>query len=208
MVCVYLYLLQESQTQSVAEYLQKWQATTLPATLQQIIKLQTEQAKKEKTEEEKTEHPQNSILNIPTVPVLRNTHLQNGSTFMNADQMMIAINPSDLNVHLENEQEDESNMQPLVKEQQIQTDSPKIERKPKFRAKIGEIKVSLSIDGSTLYCCPECSLVFSDKADIDQHIQAHIQVRITIVSQNKPVYIRLIQYLVIVNKPVYLNEQI
>ncbi|XP_076171528.1 uncharacterized protein LOC143148753 [Ptiloglossa arizonensis] len=174
--------MQDSQAQlqqqsAMAEYFQKLQATTLPLTLQQLIKLQTEQTKKEKIEEEKVEHTQNNILNIPSVPVFRNTQLQNGSSFMNSDQMMTTINPNDLNVHIENQQENDNTVQSVKVEQQIQTDSPKIEKKMKFRAKTGEIKISIALDGSTLYCCPECNLAFSDKAEIEQHIQAHIQER-------------------------------
>ncbi|XP_016905662.1 zinc finger protein 616-like [Apis cerana] len=173
--------MQDSQLQqqsAMAEYFQKLQATTLPLTLQQLIKLQTEQVKKEKTEEEKVEHTQNNILNIPSVSVFRNTHLQNGNnSFMNSDQMLVSINPNDLNVQIENQQENENTVQTIKVEQQIQTDSPKTEKKMKFRAKTGEIKISVALDGSTLYCCPECNLAFPDKAEIEQHIQAHIQER-------------------------------
>lgn len=170
------------QSSIVAEYLQKWQATTLPIALQQLIKMQTEQVKKELVMEEKTEHSQNNILNIPSVPTFRNTQLQNGGGFVNADQMMVPVNPNDLNIQLENEQENQSNLQPVVKvEQQIQTDLPRIEKKPKFRAKIGEIKMSVTMNGSMVYCCPECNLVFQNMTDTNQHIQAHIQVYITFI---------------------------
>ncbi|XP_015429553.1 PREDICTED: zinc finger protein with KRAB and SCAN domains 5-like [Dufourea novaeangliae] len=168
---------QVQQQSAMAEYFQKLQATTLPLTLQQLIKLQTEQVKKDKTEEEKVEHTQNNILNIPSVPVFRNAQLQNGTTFMNPEHMMVSINPNDLNVHVENQQENGNMVHSVKVEQQIQTDSPKTERKMKFRAKTGEIKISVGLDGSTLYCCPECNLAFSDKAEIEQHIQAHIQER-------------------------------
>ncbi|XP_068984363.1 uncharacterized protein [Bombus flavifrons] len=173
--------MQDSQVQlqqqsAMAEYFQKLQATTLPLTLQQLIKLQTEQVKKEKTEEEKVEHTQNNILNIPSVPVFRNT--QNGNnTFINSDQLIVSINPNDLNIQVENQQETENAVQAVKVEQQIQTDSPKTEKKMKFRAKTGEIKISVALDGSTLYCCPECNLAFPDKTEIEQHIQAHIQER-------------------------------
>ncbi|XP_017893277.1 zinc finger protein 37-like [Ceratina calcarata] len=171
------------QSQSaMTEYFQKLQATTLPLTLQQLIKLQSEQTKKDKTEEEKVEHMQNSILNIPSIPVFRNTQLQNGSnSFMNSDQMMISINPHDLNLHMEQDQEQQQqeneNTAQMKIEQQIQTDSPKTEKKMKFRAKTGEIKIALAMDGTPVYCCPECNLASTDKAEIDQHVQAHIQER-------------------------------
>lgn len=187
-------MMQDSQAQlhqqsAMTEYFQKLQATTLPLTLQQLIKLQSEQTKKDKTEEEKVEHVQNNILNIPSIPMFRNSQLQNGNNaFINSDQMMISINPHDLNVHIEQEeeqqqqqqqppQEDENTVHMMKVEQQVQTDSPKTEKKMKFRAKTGEIKTSVAMDGSTIYCCPECSLGSLDKADISQHIQTHIRER-------------------------------
>lgn len=161
----------------MTEYLQKLQATTLPlATLQQLIKMQAEQVKKEKEDEQKIEQTQSSILNIPSVAGFRNSHLQNGSHFMTPDHMMIAINPSDLNVHIEGHSESDNSSQTVIVDQQIQTESPKPEKKMKFRAKTGEIKITMAIDGSTLYCCPECNLAFADKSEIEQHIQGHIQV--------------------------------
>lgn len=156
----------------MVEYFQK-----LPpeVSLREAFELCAEQIKKEKTREEKVEQAQNSILNIPNV---RNIYLQNGNSFASSDQMTVSINPNDLN--LQNEQEIENNLRNVLKvEQQVQTDLPKIEKKSKFRAKIGEIKVSVSYDGTTLYCCPECNLGLPDKADIEQHIQAHLQVRIS-----------------------------
>ncbi|XP_015592827.1 zinc finger protein 860 isoform X2 [Cephus cinctus] len=171
------------QSVSMAEYFQKLQATSLPLTLQQLIKIQSDQTqiKKEKDEEQKVEQAQ-SILNIPTVPVLRTTQVQqNGNHFMSAEHMIMGINPNEMNLHIESQQDNpiDNNTQvhPIKVEQQIQTDSPKTERKMKFRAKTGEIKITVALDGSTLYCCPECNLAFAEKSDIEQHIQGHIQER-------------------------------
>lgn len=138
------------------EYLQKLQSSSLPLTLQQLIKIQNEQAKKDKAEEEQKN--ENNILNIPTV--------QTG---------LIGLNPSDVNVHYE-EQADQTNQNNLDAQKE-QTEGPKTQgKKFKFKAKTGEIKVTIGLDGSTLYCCPECSLVFAHKPDIEQHLQVHIQV--------------------------------
>ncbi|XP_012254473.2 zinc finger protein 880-like [Athalia rosae] len=177
----------ESQMQShhqnfaMAEYLQKLQATSLPLTLQQLIKLQAEQLqiKKDKVDVQKNIEQSQNILNIPNVPVLRNGQLQNGTNpFISTENMsMITINPHDLNVHIESQDSENNIQQPIKVEQQVQTDSPKTEKKMKFRAKTGEIKITVALDGSTLYCCPECSLAFPDKGDIEQHIQNHIQER-------------------------------
>lgn len=178
-------MLQDAQTQfeqqlqsSASPMSEYFRLHTLPPLLK-TLEIVKQKLKKEKEEEQKPEHTQSNILNIPNVSVFRNTHLQNSSSFMNTDPMLALINPLDLNVHFENEQENENNAQPVIKvEQQVQTDSPKMERKPRFRAKMGEIKVSVGMDGSTYYCCPECNLGYTNKADIDKHMQAHIQVRI------------------------------
>ncbi|KAH0550350.1 zinc finger protein 135-like [Cotesia glomerata] len=179
--------IQQLQNAAMAEYFQKLQAGKLPlATLQQLIKIQSEPMKKDKSdvEEERSEQPQNNILNIPCVPGFRN-NLQNVNPYLNLDQLAGSINPTDLNIHIETDPMTSSSssstataVQPPMKvEQQIQTDSPKTERKTKFRAKLGEIKIATSIDGSLLYCCPECNMFFQEKLDIDQHIQIHLQER-------------------------------
>ncbi|XP_034938187.1 zinc finger protein 875-like [Chelonus insularis] len=170
----------QQQSAAMAEYLQKLQATTLPLTLQQLIKLQTDPIKKEKSEEDqKTDQHQNNILNIPSVPGFRN-NLQNGNSFLSSDSLLSDISPSDLNIHIESDSINDSTIKiepPVKVEQQIQTDSPKTERKVKFRAKTGEIKIAMALDGSMLYCCPECNHAFAEKTDIERHIQGHVQER-------------------------------
>lgn len=155
----------------MTEFLQKLQAAEFTSL---FLKLQ--EANKRKIEDD-IEQTQNNILNIP---VVRNLYQQNNR---NLDQMIETINSSDLNKILQNEQhENESNLQtvPLIKvEQQVQTDLPRNVKKLKFRAKMGEIKVSVGYDGTTLYYCPECNLGYPKKSDIEQHIQAHLQVCIT-----------------------------
>ncbi|XP_025268432.1 zinc finger protein 37 [Camponotus floridanus] len=164
--------LNQQQTM-LTEYFQKIQATSL----QQLIKLQTEQVKKQgkiqqAMQEQKTqEQTQNSILNIPSV---RSLH-QSNSNFINSDQMIVAINPNDL----QNEQgENENNLQPVPKvERLVKTSLSKIDKKLKFRAKISGIKVSVGYDGTTLYSCSECNSRYSDKLNIERHIQAHLRER-------------------------------
>jgi len=148
------------------------QATSLPHILQDLIKRQTEQVKKE--EIEKIEQIPNNILNIPNI--FRNIPLQNNSSFSSSDTFGTS---SDMSSHTEtDQQENERNFQPVLKvEHQVQTNSPRFEKKSRFRAKIGEIKITVSNDGSVLYCCPECNIGLPDKADVEQHIQAHLQVR-------------------------------
>lgn len=118
---------------------------------------------------------------------------QNDNHYINSDQhghAILPLNPSDVNVHMEeqhpeshnnssNHSQNHNNPQPhgSKMEQTVQTDSTKPEKKIKFRAKTGEIKITIALDGSTLYCCPECNLAFPQKSDIEQHLQIHIQVK-------------------------------
>lgn len=45
------------------------------------------------------------------------------------------------------------------------------EKKP--RPKPGEIRETKALDGSTLYCCPECQMAYPDRALIEQHVVSH-----------------------------------
>ncbi|XP_065210491.1 zinc finger protein with KRAB and SCAN domains 1-like [Planococcus citri] len=48
--------------------------------------------------------------------------------------------------------------------------SPK-EKKPK--PKPGEIRMTTALDGSALYCCPECHMAYPDKTLLEQHLLGH-----------------------------------
>ncbi|CAH0384384.1 unnamed protein product [Bemisia tabaci] len=49
------------------------------------------------------------------------------------------------------------------------------EKKP--RPKPGEIRLTTALDGSTLYCCPECHMAYPDKALLEQHLLGHTMER-------------------------------
>lgn len=174
-LCIYLIMNSNFylQQKGLTEIFQKLQAAGISSSWQQLIKPQIEQIKKEK-EQEKPENMQNNILNIPMV--FRNSQLQSSNNFCNSDHL--AINTDNLNMQLMNEQqENESNVQTVLKvEQQVQTDFP-TEKKPRFRAKL-DVKISVSSDGTVFYCCPECAFRLQDKTEMEQHIQTHLQVYI------------------------------
>ncbi|XP_032576812.1 transcription factor che-1 isoform X2 [Drosophila sechellia] len=48
---------------------------------------------------------------------------------------------------------------------------PPKEKKP--RPKPGEIRETKALDGSTLYCCPECQMAYPDRSLIEQHVISH-----------------------------------
>lgn len=45
------------------------------------------------------------------------------------------------------------------------------EKKP--RPKPGEIRETKALDGSTLFCCPECQMAYPDRSLIEQHVISH-----------------------------------
>ncbi|EFA05315.1 zinc finger protein SNAI1 [Tribolium castaneum] len=48
---------------------------------------------------------------------------------------------------------------------------PEKEKKP--RPKPGEIRLTTALDGSTLYCCPECHMAYPEKELLEQHLVGH-----------------------------------
>lgn len=45
------------------------------------------------------------------------------------------------------------------------------EKKP--RPKPGEIRLTTALDGSTLYCCPECHMAYPERELLEQHLLGH-----------------------------------
>ncbi|XP_067014975.2 uncharacterized protein [Anabrus simplex] len=57
-------------------------------------------------------------------------------------------------------------------------DSPKKKKKKKIskkppRPRPGEIRLSTALDGSTLFCCPECHMAYPDRDLLEQHLAGH-----------------------------------
>lgn len=46
-----------------------------------------------------------------------------------------------------------------------------VEKKP--RPKPGEIRETKALDGSTLFCCPECQMAYPERSLIEQHVISH-----------------------------------
>lgn len=49
----------------------------------------------------------------------------------------------------------------------------KVEKEKKPRPKPGEIRLTTALDGSTLYCCPECHMAYPEKDLLEQHLVGH-----------------------------------
>lgn len=65
-------------------------------------------------------------------------------------------------------QSQNSNLLPPAKKKKKK--KPK-EKKP--RPKPGEIRLTTALDGSTLYCCPECHMAYPEKEMLEQHLLGH-----------------------------------
>lgn len=53
----------------------------------------------------------------------------------------------------------------------------KVNKEKKPRPKPGEIRLTTALDGSTLYCCPECHMAYPDKSLLEQHLLGHTMER-------------------------------
>jgi zinc finger protein 362/384 len=42
---------------------------------------------------------------------------------------------------------------------------------PKMRP--GQVQLTTALDGTTLFCCPECNMAYPDKDLLEQHLVAH-----------------------------------
>ncbi|CAK1547019.1 unnamed protein product [Leptosia nina] len=62
-----------------------------------------------------------------------------------------------------------SNGRKKKKKKEIQVKKP--------RPKPGEIRITTALDGSTLYCCPECHMAYPERDLVDQHLVGHTMER-------------------------------
>lgn len=60
----------------------------------------------------------------------------------------------------------------------------KVIKEKKPRPKPGEIRLTTALDGSTLYCCPECHMAYPDKSLLEQHLMGHTMERRLVVFNN------------------------
>ncbi|KAJ8888122.1 hypothetical protein PR048_007609 [Dryococelus australis] len=73
------------------------------------------------------------------------------------------------------------NVAPTIKKEEGVPKKPKKKRKYKKKPYIprpprprpGEIRLTTALDGSTLYCCPECHMAYPEKELLEQHLVVH-----------------------------------
>ena len=127
----------QQQGSAMADYLARLQPSTIPLSLQQFFKYQT-----------------NNVAVAAVSEIKRD-----------CENMPVAVAGS-----MAAGQEGLPAVSPKKKKKK------KSARKPP-RPKPGEIRLSTALDGSTLFCCPECYMAYPDRDMLEQHLAGHKQER-------------------------------
>lgn len=157
---------------TVADYLSHLPASTLPLSLHHFLKYSAETIKKE------TNHQQ---LNLPggeaNLNLLHSNltgNALNGSTLTGNSALTQNTNILSTNaISTLNSLStiNTSQLQNTVSTKKKKKKKPEKEKKPK--PKPGEIRLTTALDGSTLYCCPECHMAYPEKELLEQHLVGH-----------------------------------
>ncbi|CRK99704.1 CLUMA_CG013005, isoform A [Clunio marinus] len=115
------------------------------------------------------DHHHSSTINIPTHnPMLLNQH-QNGNNINMKSPTMVPIGNNIVPTKVKKERK-KSVKQPNMEKRPKKKKPPK-ERKP--RPKPGEIREKTALDGTLLYCCPECQMALPERDLVEQHVIQH-----------------------------------
>lgn len=131
------------QTTNIHEYIQKMQNTTLPLSLQQFLKFNTTDIKREVLSEDGM---------IETVSIA--TPDGNGHLIM-----------QDVG-EMETEVDDPNDKGKKKKKYKKKPPKPK-------KPKPGQVHIATALDGTTLFCCPECHMAYPEKELLEQHLVGH-----------------------------------
>ncbi|XP_050499986.1 oocyte zinc finger protein XlCOF7.2-like isoform X1 [Diabrotica virgifera virgifera] len=133
------------QTTNLHEYIQKMQNTTLPLSLQQFLKFNTTDIKREIISED------GLIEAVSIAAPDGNGHL----IMQDVGEMETEENPDDSN--------DKGKKKKKYKKK------PPKPKKPKP----GQVHIATALDGTTLFCCPECHMAYPQKELLEQHLVGH-----------------------------------
>nr|CAI5860245.1 unnamed protein product [Callosobruchus analis] len=132
------------QTTNLQDYLQKMQNTALPLGLQQFLKFNTTDIKREQITEDGM---------IETVSITT------------PDGQLIV---HDVSQTQEQEEQVEEGTDKTKKKKRYKKKPPK----PK-KPKPGQVHIATALDGTTLFCCPECHMAYPEKELLEQHLIGH-----------------------------------
>ncbi|KAG5898915.1 hypothetical protein JTB14_000160 [Gonioctena quinquepunctata] len=153
-----------TSSSTVADYLSQLPTSTLPLSLHHFLKYSAESIKKEhvqqltipSTNESNVNLLQNSALNIGSLNI-NSTSAPVNNLVSSGLNSLTTINAAQL--------------QNISAPKKKKKKKPEKEKKP--RPKPGEIRLTTALDGSTLYCCPECHMAYPEKELLEQHLVGH-----------------------------------
>ncbi|XP_053607171.1 zinc finger protein 444-like [Plodia interpunctella] len=141
----------------VADYL-----SALPLPLHHLLKYSTPVTVEAKREEQQptivTAVPSNSLPPIPNLTPIS----------ANAVNSVVVQTAAVVN-------QPASNVNVVVAPKKKKKKKTAREKKP--RPKPGEIRLTTALDGSTLYCCPECHMAYPERGLLEQHLVGHTMER-------------------------------
>lgn len=117
----------------------------------------------------------------PTLPLNIHQFLKfNTETIKREAQ--IESSPLNSSVVSDETQSEQSAIMEQMDETEVETASVKKEKKkrkykkkpPKPKApKPGQVHIATALDGTVLYCCPECQMAYPEKENLEQHLSVH-----------------------------------
>lgn len=138
--------------------------------LQPYLKLNTESIKKEMYNEALTQLQLSDNNNVISINNNFNADNSNASTTGN--------DTNDQNLEMETSQTSEIN----DNEEKVEIDANgkvkkrrKVKKKPPKpkRTKPGQVHIATAIDGTILFCCPECQMAYPEKESLESHLAVH-----------------------------------
>ncbi|XP_059608846.1 zinc finger protein 567-like isoform X2 [Phlebotomus argentipes] len=156
---------------AVADYLSHLPASTLPLSLHHFLKYSAESIKKETQNPLSSQNlnnlgagllpPNNANLNHQTAQHQQQSHQQTQQSHQQT---------ANANDHTQ-QQTSTTNTTGSKKKKKKKAPKPPKEKKP--RPKPGEIRLTTALDGSTLFCCPECQMAYPERGLLEQHLVGH-----------------------------------
>lgn len=138
----------------VADYLSRLPTSTLPISLQHFLKFSAETIKREAT--------------IESSPLGADGLDASGGTASGEQAVQITVAGTEAAI-----------IPDVVEEQQETGTKPKRKKKYKKKPpkpkkpKPGQVSIVTALDGTTLFCCPQCNMAYPEKESLEQHLIGH-----------------------------------
>ncbi|XP_071638938.1 uncharacterized protein [Temnothorax longispinosus] len=138
---------------TVADYLSRLPTSTLPLSLQHFLKFSAETIKREAT--------------IESSPLGADGLDASGSTASGEQAVQITVAGGETAIIPDVVEEQEAGAKPKRKKKY-----KKKPPKPK-KPKPGQVSIVTALDGTTLFCCPQCNMAYPEKESLEQHLIGH-----------------------------------